>query len=241
MTAASMPASSNPGGTTPQEELRSFRSLLIIACVFAVAGGYLDAYSYLAHGHVFANAQTGNVVFFSVYASAGQWAQAVRYLPPIAAFALGVSTAQLLGVRPEKRTFRATLLCEIFELAILTALTFVGSYISDRWIVPIISFVAAIQNTSFGKVGPWSFNSAMTTGNIRDAASGFVLWIAGRDPAKNRGRAIALGLICTSFLIGGFSGASYTRLNRTHALGPCAALVAIGVLFTWRERRTRIH
>ena len=44
------------------------RGLLRIACLFAVVGGYLDAYSYLAHGHVFANAQTGNVVFLAVEA-----------------------------------------------------------------------------------------------------------------------------------------------------------------------------
>ena len=40
------------GDDHPDED----RSLLRIACLFAVAGGYLDAYAYLAHGHVFANA-----------------------------------------------------------------------------------------------------------------------------------------------------------------------------------------
>ena len=243
MTAAgNQPGSSDTetAGAPPQD-LRSLSGLLLIACVFAAAGGYMDAYSYLEHGHVFANAQTGNFVFFAIYASGGQWSQAMRHLPPIAAFALGVATAQFLGVRPEKRTFRATLLCEMFEFAILAVLTVIGSYLPDQWIVPIISFSAALQNTSFSKLGPWSFNSAMTTGNLRNATSGSVLWVGGRDPEKNRAEAVALGLICLSFLVGALSGGTYTRLDRTHALGPCAGFVAIGALLTWKERTRRIR
>ncbi|HWO33371.1 MAG TPA: hypothetical protein VNO32_31620, partial [Candidatus Acidoferrum sp.] len=38
------------------ERLQDVSGLLVIACLFATAGGYMDAYSYLAHGHVFANA-----------------------------------------------------------------------------------------------------------------------------------------------------------------------------------------
>jgi uncharacterized membrane protein YoaK (UPF0700 family) len=38
-----------------------------------------DAFSFLAYDHVFANAQTGNVVLFAVFASAGDWSHAARY------------------------------------------------------------------------------------------------------------------------------------------------------------------
>ena len=38
----------------------------------------MDSYAYIAHGHVFANAQTGNVVLFAVNAAAGDWSQALR-------------------------------------------------------------------------------------------------------------------------------------------------------------------
>jgi uncharacterized membrane protein YoaK (UPF0700 family) len=78
--------------TSPR--FRDVSGSLIIGCVFTAAGGYMDAYSYLAHGHVFANAQTGNVVFFAVFASGGEWVQALRHLPPVAAFASGVAVAK---------------------------------------------------------------------------------------------------------------------------------------------------
>jgi uncharacterized membrane protein YoaK (UPF0700 family) len=210
--------------------------LLTIACVFTVVGGYADTYSFLAHGHVFANAQTGNVVFFSVYASGGNWAQAVRHLPPIAAFALGVAVAKLVGVQLHKHSFHATLLCQALEFSTLTALSFVGYRLPDSYVVPMISFVAAIQSTSFSAVGPWSFNSAMTTGNLRDATSGLALWLVGRGTMEDRDEGVALSLICLFFLVGALCGGIYTRLDQEHALIPCAAVVAVGFLLTWRER-----
>ena len=108
-------------------------------------------------------------------------------------------------------------------------------------IVPMISFVAAIQITSVDSVGPWSFNSAMTTGNLREATSGLVLWIAGHETPENRDKAIALSLICFFFLLGALCGGIYTRLEENHALAPCVAIVAAGFLLTWRKRRMQIH
>ena len=222
------------GAITHHEESRAAASILVIACLFAIAGGYLDAYSYLAHGHVFANTQTGNFVLFSVEASQGLWLQAVRHLPPIVASSLGVAVATWLGVHAQREVLRATLLCQAFELVILAALVAVSARLPDASVVPIISFVAALQNTSFNRVGPWSFNSAMMTGNLRDASSAWVLWSAGREIAASRRKAITFGLICFSFLVGALCGGSYTRVHSEHALVPCIAVVAIGFVLTCR-------
>jgi uncharacterized membrane protein YoaK (UPF0700 family) len=146
--------------------------------------------------------------------------------------------ASWLNVHAETKIWRAPLLCQAFELAILTALAAVGARLPDASVVPLISFVAALQSTSFNRVGAWSFNSAMTTGNLRDATSGWVLWSAGRETTANRSKAIILSLICFSFVIGALCGGSYTRRNLAHALLPCVAVVATGFLLTyWESRR----
>jgi hypothetical protein len=44
-------------------------------------------------------------------------------------------------------------------------------------------------------------------------------------------------LVCCSFLLGAFFGASYTRFHMEHVLVPCVAIVAAGFLLTWRLRR----
>ena len=64
----------------------SFRATAMLA----VAGGFLDAYTYLCRGQVFANAQTGNMVLLAIRLAEGSWAQAFHYLMPILAFALGI-------------------------------------------------------------------------------------------------------------------------------------------------------
>jgi uncharacterized membrane protein YoaK (UPF0700 family) len=190
--AGAQPEPNPEGSAAPDGLTRGYSRLLPVACLFAMVGGYMDAYSYLAHGHVFANAQTGNVILFSVYASGGQWARAARRLPPIVAFSLGVAVAKLVGIRSLKDSLRATLLCQAFELAILAVLAVIGTHLPDASIVPMISFVAALQNTSFNRIGALEFNSAMTTGNLRTATAGLVLWIAGLDTIENRSKAITL-------------------------------------------------
>ena len=205
--------------------------------VFTLIGGFMDSYAYIAHGHVFANAQTGNVVLFAVNAAAGDWSQALRHVPPVVACILGVSAAKLSGVHSDKVTFHATLFCQTIELAVLTALAIFASRMPDAWVVPIISFVAALQITSFDKVGPWSFNSAMTTGNIRSATTGFVLWLKGEERPKNLGNAIVSMTAVVSFLAGAVVGGFYTLWHKAQALVPLVALVFTGLLLTWRKHR----
>jgi uncharacterized membrane protein YoaK (UPF0700 family) len=129
------------------------------------------------------------------------------------------------------------MVCQAFEFAILAALAVVGTHLPDASVVPIISFVAALQNTSFNRIGAWEFNSAMTTGNLRVATASLTLWILGRETIENRYKAIALSLICLSFLVGALCGGALTRLNPEDALAPCVTVVAVGFLLTWREHR----
>lgn len=46
-------------------------------------GGFLDAYTYVSRGGVFANAQTGNIILLILGLAAGEGGAALRYLVPI--------------------------------------------------------------------------------------------------------------------------------------------------------------
>ena len=72
---------------------------LPVGLLLALAGGLLDGYSYLNRGQVFATAETGNIVLMGINLAQGQLAQALHYLFPILAFALGVLAAELLRRR----------------------------------------------------------------------------------------------------------------------------------------------
>ena len=47
---------------------------LMVGLLLALAGGMLDAYSFINRGEVFATAETGNIVRLSIYLSMGEWA-----------------------------------------------------------------------------------------------------------------------------------------------------------------------
>src|SRR5258708_30993845 len=86
-----------------------------ISLLLAFAGGYLDAYTWIVHG-VMANAQTANLIFLWVYATAGEWARALHFAPPIAAFMVGVVVAAWLR-RAIGDPARAT--TPLFEIVLL--------------------------------------------------------------------------------------------------------------------------
>ena len=229
-------ASCRSEATSRLPTLRSIFPLILIEFFFAVSGGFLDAYAFIAHGHVFANAQTGNVVFFAMYAAEDKWSDAFRHVPPVMACILGVSAAKLLGAHFRKRPFRATLLCQGIELFALSGVALFASQLPNVWVVPILSFVAALQYASFDSLGPWTFNSAMTTGNLTSATTGLVFWLIGVDRSNNRGKAVVSTVACLAFLIGALMGSFVTSRNAVHALFVPVSLVLIGLILTWRKR-----
>jgi uncharacterized membrane protein YoaK (UPF0700 family) len=220
--------------------LRSLSRMFAIASLFAIVGGFLDAYSYLARGHVFANAQTGNVVLFGVRAAAGDWTSAWKTLPSILAYMCGVAVARLQRVRPQKQTFRGTLVCQALELLVLLVLLFFGRFVPDLCAVSLIAFSAALQNTSFSNVGPWQFNSAMTTSNLRNAVSGLVQLAMGETDPKLRGGAIVGSVVLLCFVAGALLGGACTLRLPAYQLSPAVVLAAAGTLLTIRERERRL-
>ena len=44
-----------------------------LGAILALSGGFMDAYSYMERGEVFANAQTGNMLLFGVHLSQGDF------------------------------------------------------------------------------------------------------------------------------------------------------------------------
>lgn len=198
------------------------------AFLYTTVGGYLDAYAYLAHDHVFANAQTGNFVLLAVHAAAGDWMQAIKHIPPIVAFALGVMTVTLVKRYWKLNAGRLRLWSATVEIAVLSTIVGLNQMLPNAAVVPMISFAAALHHTSFMSINQWSFNSTMTTGNLRDAVSALILWLSKKDIRENRAKCMTLGAVCVSFLIGALVGGFATKYSASSALMPCIGAVAFG-------------
>ena len=122
-----------------------------LGAMLAVAGGFLDAYTYLVRGGVFANAQTGNIVLLGVRMIQGQWALALHYLIPILAFAGGVVVADLVKYRFRHASgIHWRQMTVGLELVLLAGVAFLPSQM-DNLANIAVSFVCAVQVESFRK------------------------------------------------------------------------------------------
>lgn len=205
----------------------SFRA----AAVLALAGGFLDAYTYLCRGQVFANAQTGNMVLLAVRLAEGNWGKAFHYLMPILAFALGVLVAEI--VRRNSRHagrfhWRHTVLLVEMAVLIAAALAPVGKW--DSLDNVGVSFVCALQVETFRKVRGYPFASTMCTGNLRSGMDALFHGVVDRDMALTAKSGCYFAIIACFLLGAALGGVLSPRFPQGAVL---TAAVFQGVAFLW--------
>ena len=97
-----------------------------LGVILAIAGGFMDAYSYMCRGKVFANAQTGNILLLGINISERNWHMALHYLVPVLAFAIGIALADLVKIRTKDLTLLHWRQISVFcEAVILLSVSFI--------------------------------------------------------------------------------------------------------------------
>lgn len=185
---------------------------LLLGVMLAIVGGILEAYTFVGRGGVFCNAQTGNMALLGIEASKGEWAQALRYIPPILAFILGIIVAEAIKRFPElpfiHDSERAIL---ILEIVILFIIGLIPKTVPNIFINVTISFVASVQVSSFRTLVDAPYATTMLTGNLRSASSAAYNAFTKKD-AESAIRAIRYFAIIFSFILGAFIGGLLTIL-----------------------------
>lgn len=225
-----------------EKDTRVTAASLELGTLLALAGGFQDAYSFIALGGVFANAQTGNIVLLGVEAARGHWGEALRHVPPVLAYVAGVAVAETLR-RPRvaeviRWPARFALVLEIVILAVVGVLP---HGVPSSVVVVLIAFTASVQVTTFR-----TYNTTMVTGNLRTAAQSAYLAIADRDRETAR-RARNFAVIIGSFVAGAFAGGWLTVHVGRRAIWISAGVLvlALGLFLAdeyrgvWRRRLTR--
>jgi uncharacterized membrane protein YoaK (UPF0700 family) len=213
--------SSMHGSAMPQQET------LAAALLLAFAGGYLDTYTWITHG-ILANAQTANLVFLWVHATAGRWQQAFHFIPPLFAFFVGVViTTWLRRVAGE----RAGQLSLLGEIAMLILVGILHNRMPEVAGTLGISMVAAMQSSIFTRVEGTIYSSVMITGNFRQAIEGSFALLAGDRPEGSLRKSSVFMGVCAAFGTGAAAGAFLTeRLPASTLTVPAAALLLVLVL-----------
>jgi uncharacterized membrane protein YoaK (UPF0700 family) len=202
------------------------------AMLLATTGGLLDAVVYLNHGHVFANAMSGNVIFLGIAIIGRDWGEIVPHLVPLAGFFAGVLTSKHLRARLGIHSVILGLALEIVAIFVLGWLP-IG--FPPMAFTTIIAYVAAFQIASFRRVDRFAYNSTLITGNLRDVAEGLYEALTPNSTPETRekgfSQARALGLICLCFLGGAILGAWSAPRFGNHSLWLAEPfLLAVAVL-----------
>ena len=209
------------------------------AVFIILSGGFQDAYTFIARGKVFANAQTGNIVLMSAALFRGEWLTAVKYLIPLGAFFLGVLAAESVHFRCkkyEKLHWRQIIL--IAEIVLLFAVGFIPNS-ADAAANALVSFVCALQVQSFHKINGHIYASTMCIGNMRSGAESLCAFFRTHEKETLKKAVTDFGVILV-FAAGAGAGALVTALLGNGSVWVCSALLTAGffVMFTG-EKRTK--
>lgn len=208
-----------------------------VGILLAAAGGFLDAYTFLCRGHVFANAQTGNMVLLGVSLARGDLGGAGYYLLPIAAFFAGILLAELVKESMRESRFihwRQVIIAAEVLFLLCVAFTPSGEFY-DMCANAAVSFICSLQVEAFRKVHGRAYATTMCTGNLRSATENLYKYRSTGDSEKLRSSVEYFGIILF-FIIGAAAGALITAAFSTKAaLVPAAALAAVFVLM-FREK-----
>jgi uncharacterized membrane protein YoaK (UPF0700 family) len=200
-----------------------------MGAALSFAGGFLDAYTYLTWGGVFATAQTGNIVLLAVYAARGEINRAVYYIFPIIAFIAGIHITELIKDRLKDK-IRGIFHWRQMVLGIEIAALFVISFLKGeacRMAANItVSFVSSMQVQSFRKVEDHVYMTTMCTGNLRSATEYLYRFFRNRDRRDLRSALIYYGIILTFFAGAAAGAGAATVFAEKAALFVCGILLA---------------
>lgn len=211
-----------------------------ISALLAAAGGFLDGFTYVGHGHVFANAMTGNVVLLGINSLSGSWGAAFRHLPAILAFLVGISVSNALQLQPKRRGISAPYLAVLgLEIVILTGLSLLSAKTADILFTTSVAFAASVQVQTFREVDGQSFNSTFATGNLRTLAEAAFAWFFEGHAAEKVRVVKDFSSICAAFLVGAAAGGYTTRLFGNRALWCDVLLLVLIAIFIRSRLRDR--
>lgn len=198
-----------------------------VGALLALAGGLLDAYTYVMRGGVFANAQTGNIVLLGIRAVEGNWGGAFHCLLPILAFAVGVIAAECIKDRLKgTRMVHWRQGSVALEIAVLAAVAFLPEPCNAIANVGV-SFVCAVQVESFRKVHGNAFATTMCTGNLRSGTERLYRFLR-TGQREHLERAAWYGGIILFFIGGAALGTWCSRALGLYAVGlACVPLLTV--------------
>jgi uncharacterized membrane protein YoaK (UPF0700 family) len=228
-----------PDGHSPHTPLppeRRAAQSLSSALLLTFAGGFLDAFLYIAHGNVFAGAMSGNAVLTGIALCSRNAHNMIHHLVPIVAFATGLWCAFVLETRVRHH---AVLIALSLEAAGLFVASWLPRNFPEAVFVSLLCFLAGYQVGSFRKVDSFIYNATFIAGNLLRSVESLHQALLRVRLRHSLLEVRDLGLVLLFFVAGAVAAGATTGNMGNHALW--IPLAAVLIVLTMAVRRDLLH
>lgn len=210
-----------------------------VGAVSAIAGGFMDAYSYVCRGNVFANAQTGNMLLAGLNIYDGNWSEALKYILPVAFFAVGIVLCEYIRNFVGKCSDGRNGFLHWRQVSVLAEMLFLAAvcFIPQKYNLlanGITSMACGIQLESFRKIRGKGIATTMCIGNLRSATENLCKFIQNREWSFLRRSLFFFGVIFF-FVLGAVVGNCAVTIMGEYALLLCSFILFTVFLLMFAE------
>lgn len=212
---------------------------VLCGVLLSLSGGCMDAYSYLFRGHVFANAQTGNMLLLGVNIAGGDFVSASKYLWPVLSFTAGIILSDIIHTRKNEKVIHWRQISVLIETVILTAVAFIPDTANA---VPnaMTSFACGIQVESFRAIRGNSIATTMCIGNLRSGTYHLDQFLITKEALYLK-KAILYYSIILSFVVGAIIESGLIALYRTYAILFSSVLLICTLVLMFHSSSDDMH
>ncbi|MBV7275151.1 DUF1275 domain-containing protein [Clostridium sp. PL3] len=199
--------------------------------LLAFVGGFMDLYSYIVRGNVFATGQTGNFVLVAVHLVQRNYIETLHAIIPIVSFLLGIFIAWHLfysHFKEERISWERGILA--IEIFILFITGFVPCSYPNIIANTFVSFAASFQYCAFRKFSTnEDYASIFCTGNMRSCAENLYNGFLKKDKQCLK-KALRYSYILISFFAGAIIGSFESVILHEKAIWSVSAVLLVVLL-----------
>lgn len=211
-------------------------SIVTIIATFLM--GFLDAYTFTEQNHVFASAQTGNMVAFGAKLVNGQWQQTAANIAVFAGFAIGGFSAEIVLARSYRLGLRRFQVFFSLQAILLLILALFQLQLGSLLIVFCLGLLSGYVLTTFHQIGDTTVNSGIMTGNTKNLMNRLYLVLFEKDKKAKKDLVNLLTGIAV-FILGVAAGALVIQINPLWNLWAAFLIVCGTVVWLLTQKNIR--
>lgn len=209
-----------------------------ICATLAMVSGFLETYTYILKGGVFANAQTGNFALMGMAIAHGDLKKVFTYLIPMCFYVIGIAlTVTMPRLLDENKLLRWDTVFVGLEICLLFVVGCLPHTVPFTVSTVAVAFICAMQYNTFKRTNNMAFSSTFCTNNLRQLALHFLDYLRTKEKQSLK-NSLTYMMINGSFLLGAVIGTLCARWLGDRAVWVCCGVlvpVLLALIFGKRE------